>query len=62
VRAVAGGLRVGDDMKRFNIVVPKDDGGVELYPMKEILLAKVEPFWRQLLNARCAVLSWLMRF
>jgi hypothetical protein len=24
-------------MKRFNVVVPKDDGGVELYPMKEWL-------------------------
>lgn len=24
-------------MKRFNIVVPKDDGGVELYPMKQWL-------------------------
>lgn len=24
-------------MKRFNIVVPKDDGGVEVYPMKEWL-------------------------
>lgn len=24
-------------MKRFNIVVPKEDGGVELYPMKEWL-------------------------
>lgn len=24
-------------MKRFNVVVPKDDGGIELYPMKEWL-------------------------
>lgn len=24
-------------MKRFNVVIPKDDGGVELYPMKEWL-------------------------
>ncbi len=24
-------------MKRFNIIVPRDDGGVELYPMKEWL-------------------------
>jgi hypothetical protein len=24
-------------MKRFNVVIPKDDGGVEIYPMKEWL-------------------------
>ena len=24
-------------MKRFNVVIPKEDGGVEVYPMKEWL-------------------------
>jgi hypothetical protein len=24
-------------VKRFNVVIPKEDGGVELYPMKEWL-------------------------
>lgn len=24
-------------MKRFNVVIPKDDGGAEFYPMKEWL-------------------------
>lgn len=24
-------------MKRFNVVIPRDDGGVEIYPMKEWL-------------------------
>jgi hypothetical protein len=30
--------------------------------VKTVLLAKIEPFWRQPLNSRCAVLSWLRHY
>ena len=31
-------------MKRFNVLIPKEDGGVEVYPMKEWLRQHPEPF------------------